>query len=229
MVGGMSRDVEGLSGTFDFSAWKNCDIHLKSLDFEEPGPLHWVSVLPGKAWVMMVQGHLCFDNPCFESQISDRDLCSLFWVSQWGFGMTSIPRLWLAWRGTRATRRHSLTMLNYLWRKNVVCRLENWGQLWIPALALLSRLHERPGWSAAGKSPQIVLLLGRKGTGDQHHISCQQTWHAPIKRQPKSTCFSTSKETHKRMIVPVLSQASGNQHSRRRVCCWEGRGHCTRQ
>jgi hypothetical protein len=36
MVGGMSRDVEGLSRTFGFSAWKNYDIHLKSLDFEAP-------------------------------------------------------------------------------------------------------------------------------------------------------------------------------------------------
>ena len=49
MAMGMSSDVEGLSGTFGFSAWNNCDIRLESLDFEEPGPLHGVSVVPGKA------------------------------------------------------------------------------------------------------------------------------------------------------------------------------------
>ena len=32
--------------------------------------------------------------------------------------------------------------------------------------------------SATGKSPQPALLLGRKGTGDQYHVSCKQTWHA---------------------------------------------------
>ena len=48
-LGGMSRDVEELSGTSGFSAWKNCDIHSESLDFEEPWPLHGVSVVPGKA------------------------------------------------------------------------------------------------------------------------------------------------------------------------------------
>ena len=49
MVGGMSRDVEGLSGPFGFSACGNCGIHLESLGFEEPWPLHGDSVVPGKA------------------------------------------------------------------------------------------------------------------------------------------------------------------------------------
>jgi hypothetical protein len=56
--------------------------------------------------------------------------------------------------------------------------------------------------SVACNSPQPALLLDRKGTGDQYHVSCQQTWHARIKRQPKSTCFSTSRETHECMAVP---------------------------
>ena len=49
MAGEMSRDVEGLSGTFGFSVWKNCDIYLKSLDFEELWPLRVVSVRLAKA------------------------------------------------------------------------------------------------------------------------------------------------------------------------------------
>jgi len=28
MVEEMSRDVDGLSGTFGFSAWNNCDVHV---------------------------------------------------------------------------------------------------------------------------------------------------------------------------------------------------------
>jgi hypothetical protein len=36
MVWGMSMDIEGLSGTFGFSACGNCDNHLESLGFEEP-------------------------------------------------------------------------------------------------------------------------------------------------------------------------------------------------
>jgi len=39
MVGEMSRDVEGLSGTFGFSVWNNCDIRLESLGFGELGSL----------------------------------------------------------------------------------------------------------------------------------------------------------------------------------------------
>ena len=30
---------------------------------------------------------------------------------------------------------------------------------------------------------QPALLLGRKRTGDQHHVTCQQTEHVPIQRQ----------------------------------------------
>ena len=40
--------------------------------------------------------------------------------------------------------------------------------------------------SAACESPQPALLLGRKGTGVQYHVSCQQNWHTPIKTAPAS-------------------------------------------
>ena len=54
-----------------------------------------------------------------------------------------------------------------------------WGCiLWVQGSGLLFVSWQA---SATGKSPQPVLLLGRKGTGDQYHVSCQHAWHAPIK------------------------------------------------
>ena len=93
MVWRMSRDVEGLSETFGFSSRWNCDIHLESLGFEEPWPLQGDSVGLGKAWVMMVQGHLYFDNWCFKPQIAERHLYRPF-LFPWSSVVCYLYSIW---------------------------------------------------------------------------------------------------------------------------------------